>query len=178
MTRTRYRVFEREYPYFLTGTVVAWLPVFAYPRFVEIIFDSWRFLQENRHVRIYGYVILENHLHWIASGEQLPEQIGRFKSYTARTIIDDLQAGGFETLVQELRYFKLRHKVDQEHQVWQEGSHPQQIRNEETMRQKLDYIHNNPVRRGYVDAPEDWRYSSARDYAGTEGLLQVVTDWQ
>lgn len=124
MTRTRYRVFEREYPYFLTGTVVAWLPVSAYPRFVEIIFDSWRFLQENRDIRIYGYVILENHLHWIASGGQLPEQVGRFKSYTARKIIDDLQTGGFQTLVQELRYFKLHHKVDQEHQLWQEGSHP------------------------------------------------------
>lgn len=41
------------------------------------------------------------------------------------------------------------------------------------MRQKLDYIHHNPVRRGYVDLAEHWRYSSARDYQGQAGLLVI-----
>jgi len=44
MSRSRYRIFETEYPYFITNTIVAWLPVFAYPQFARIIFDSWRFL--------------------------------------------------------------------------------------------------------------------------------------
>jgi len=178
MTRTRYRIFEQEYPYFLTSTVVAWLPVFAYAPFVDIVLESWRFLQRERGVRIYGYVILENHLHWIAAADELAEQVGRFKSYTARRIIDVLQQRGFSTLLEELRYFKLRHKIDQAYQLWQEGNHPQQIQSDEMMRQKLEYMHANPVRRGYVDDPVHWRYSSARNYAGAKGLIEVITDWQ
>jgi len=177
MSRTRYRIFESEYPYFLTCTIVAWLPVFAYPRFVESILDSWRFLQRERHVDIFGYVILENHLHWIAAAKDLEQQVARFKSFTARRILDGLEQDGFATLRQELRYFKLRHKTDQHHQLWQEGSHPQQMQNETMMRQKLEYMHYNPVRRNYVDDPVHWRYSSARSYAGQPGLIEVVTDW-
>jgi hypothetical protein len=45
------------------------------------------------------------------------------------------------------------------------------------MRQKLDYIHYNPVKRGFVDLPEHWRWSSARDYAGSCGLIEVDRDW-
>jgi putative transposase len=177
MSRTRYRIFEEEFPYFLTSTAVAWLPIFAHPPLVEIILNSWRFLQRERDVSIFGYVILENHLHWIAAGEDLSEKVGRFKSYTARLIIDELERRGFSTLLEELRYFKLRHKIDQTYQLWQEGSHPQQIPNEPMMRQKLEYMHNNPLRRGYVEDPVHWRYSSAHNYAGKKGLLDVSTDW-
>ncbi|MGZ8915414.1 MAG: transposase, partial [Methylobacter sp.] len=48
---------------------------------------------------------------------------------------------------------------------------------EVVMRQKLDYIHHNPVKRGYVDQPEHWRYSSARNYAGQDGLIEVIRSW-
>ena len=64
------------------------------------------------------------------------------------------------------------------YQVWQEGSHPQEIYGEKMLIQKIDYIHNNPVRRGYVDEAREWRYSSARNYGGMEGLLEVKTDWR
>jgi len=177
MSRTRYRIFEDEFPYFLTNTVVAWLPIFAHPPFTEIIFDSWRFLQRERGVRIFGHVILENHLHWIAAADNLSEQVGRFKSYTARRILDELECRGFAALLEELRFFKLRHKNDQRYQLWQEGSHPQQIQNEEMMRQKMEYMHNNPLRRGYVEDPLHWRYSSARNYTGGKGFIEVATDW-
>jgi REP element-mobilizing transposase RayT len=178
MSRTRYRNFEQEYPYFLTNTVVAWRPIFAHPPFVKIILDSWRFLQRERGVRLFGYVLLENHLHWIAAGETLSEQLGRFKSYTARRILDELDRRGFATLLQELHYYKLRHKTDQTYQLWQEGSHPQQVSSDTMMLQKLEYMHHNPLRRGYVDDPVHWRYSSARDYAGQAGLIEVCTDWR
>jgi hypothetical protein len=62
-------------------------------------------------------------------------------------------------------------------QIWQEGVHPQLIQNEIMMRQKVEYIHNNPVKRGYVDDPLHWRYSSARNYAGLPGLLEVCKEW-
>ena len=178
MSRSRYRIFETEYPYFLTSTIVAWLPVFAYPRFVNIVLDSWRYLQSKEQVSIFGFVIMENHLHWIAQSDELSSKVGRFKSFTARRIVDEIETGGFAFLSQELRFFKLRHKTDQEFQLWQEGNHPQQIAGDEMMLQKLEYTHNNPIRRGYVDEAIHWRYSSARNYAGLPGILDVVTDWR
>ena len=178
MSRSRYRIFETEHLYFITCTIVARLPVFAYPRFTAIVLDSWRFLQRERSVQIFGYVILENHLHSLARCPDLSEQVGRFKSYTARCIIDSMVESGFKTLLQELRFFKLHHKTDQAHQLWQEGSHPEQITSDDMMLQKLEYMHNNPIRRGYVDGPTHWRYSSARNYAGQTGLIDVCTDWR
>jgi REP element-mobilizing transposase RayT len=177
MSRSRYRIFETEYPYFMTWTVVGWLPVFTRPTAVEIIFDSWRFLQQDRSFALYGYVILENHLHLIASAPELPAAMKSSKMFTARQLIDLLEQHSAQVLLRQLRALKLRHKSHSEYQLWQEGSHPEQIQNEEIMRQKLEYIHNNPVKRGYVGDPVHWRYSSARNYAGLPGLIEVVTDW-
>jgi REP element-mobilizing transposase RayT len=177
VTRTRYKIFETEYPYFLTCTVVGWLPVFTRPETVQIIFDSWRFLAEERQMRIYGYVILENHLHMIASSEDLSRDIGDFKSYTARQIIDYLVGQKATVLLKQLKWLKNQHKTDRIYQFWQEGSHPKQVQNPDVMRQKLEYIHRNPVARGYVDEATHWRYSSARNYAGSTGLFPIVTDW-
>jgi hypothetical protein len=56
-------------------------------------------------------------------------------------------------MLRQLEFAKLKHKVDRQFQLWQEGSHPQQIDNDEMMWQKIEYIHYNPVRRGYVDDP-------------------------
>jgi putative transposase len=177
MSRSRYRILEIDQPHFLTCTAVGWLPVFTFPETAQIVLDSWRHLQKRRGWVIYGYVILENHLHLVAFAPDLVNDLGDFKSYTARRIIDFLQQRGARTLLSQLRMMKLPHKTDRTYQLWQEGSHPQAILDEEMLRQKLEYIHNNPVRRGYVDEPAHWRYSSARDYEGRSGLLTVQTDW-
>jgi REP-associated tyrosine transposase len=177
MSRTRYRIFETEYPYFLTCTVVGWMAVFTRPETVKIVLDSWRFLQDHGRLKVYGYVILENHLHFIASSDDLGRQVGDFKSFTARQIIDLLERANARTILSQLKYWKAAHKTDRTYQLWQEGSHPQQMQNGDMMRQKLEYMHNNSVRRGYVDEAIHWRYSSARNYAGLEGLFPVITDW-
>ena len=80
MTRSRYRFFETEYPYFMTCTIVGWLPVFTRPEAVEIVYDSWRYAQRERGLKLFGYVILENHLHLIASAPDLSDVMQRFKS--------------------------------------------------------------------------------------------------
>ena len=80
--------------------------------------------------------------------------------------------------MQELAYYKLRHKTDQEHQFWQEGSHPQVMESDEVLWQKSENIHNNPLRRGYVDDPLHWNYSSARVYAEMPCLIDVTVDWR
>ena len=53
----------------------------------------------------------------------------------------------------------------------------EEITIDEIMYQKVEYIHNNPVRRGYVDDPCHWRYSSARNYEGKQGLVNVLIEW-
>ncbi len=178
MTRTKYRIYENDHPYFMTWTIVGWLPVFTRRETVDVVYDSWRYLQRERGFQIFGYVILENHLHLIASSPALAAAVKDSKSFTARQIIDLLERRSAEMLLKQLKFHKLAHKDDCDYQVWQEGSHPQQIDGDDMMWQKLEYIHNNPVERGYVDDPLHWRYSSARNYAGQAGLIDVVIDWR
>ncbi|WP_242032371.1 REP-associated tyrosine transposase [Aphanizomenon flos-aquae] len=140
---------------------------------VQIILNSLNFLQRQQRLTLYGYVIMENHLHLIAAAANLSKEIGNFKSFTARSIIDLLEKNNAEYTLKQLEIYKLKHKTKQEYQLWQEGFHPQAIANEEMFIQKLEYIHNNPVRRGYVDEPSHWRYSSYHNYMELPGLLEV-----
>ena len=178
MTRDRYRVYETDQPYFLTCTVVGWLPVFTRPETFQIVYDSWTWFHQRERLKVFAYVILENHLHLIASGAELSKDVGIFKSYTARQILDFLEARNARALLRQFRSEKAAHKSDRTYQVWQEGSHPEEIQGEEMMWQKIEYIHDNPVARGYVDDPLHWRHSSARNYAGQAGLFPVCTDWR
>ncbi|HVC96529.1 MAG TPA: transposase [Pirellulales bacterium] len=177
MTRTRYKFGDATSPHFLTCTVVGWMPVFTRPETMDIVLNSWRFLQDRGRLTIHAYVVLENHVHLIASGNDLGKEIGDFKSFTARQIIELFEARNVRMFLDQLRYYKAAHKVDREYQFWQEGSHPEMILDDKMMWQKIEYIHNNPVKRGYVDDPTHWRYSSARNYANQPGLLHVVTEW-
>jgi putative transposase len=177
MPRSRYRVLHDQYPHFLTATVNNWLPIFTRPETMNIVLDSWRYLQQTSHFEIFGYVILENHLHLVARSEDLKPDVQRFKSYTAKEILAYLQAENATRLLRQLELLKRPHKTESTYQVWEEGSHPQIISSEEVLRQKLEYIHQNPVKRGYVDLAEHWRYSSARNYAGQEGLIDVCRAW-
>ncbi|TVR02145.1 MAG: transposase [Desulfovibrionales bacterium] len=173
MARSRYVIQEPDKPHFLTCTVVEWLPVFTRPDAVQIILDSWTYQRLHDGLQIYGYVILENHLHFVAQAPRLDKCLGSFKSYTAARLIELLETSKAERLLIRMRFAKQAHKRDREYQFWQEGSHAEMVYSEDMMRQKLEYIHFNPVKRGYVDLPEHWRYSSARNYLGQEGLIKI-----
>lgn len=173
MGRSRYVITEPDKPHFLTCTVLEWLPLFTRPALVDTLLDCWRYQQANQGLRLYGYVILENHLHFVAQAPDLGRCLSSFKSFTARKIIDHLQARGTELLLERLRFSKRAHKTDRQFQLWQEGTHAELVYSEAVMRQKLDYIHQNPSKRGYVDNAEHWRYSSARNYAGLPGLIEI-----
>jgi putative transposase len=177
MPRTRYKIYDNAYPHFLTCSIVDWLPVFTRAEAVQIVLDSWTFLQQHNRITLFAYVVLENHLHFIASADDLTNEVANFKSYTARQIIDLLQQCNARSTLEQLAFLKKHHKTDRTYQLWQEGSHPQQITSDEMMQQKLEYIHYNPVKRGYVDDPVHWRYSSARNYVGSSGLIEVATQW-
>jgi putative transposase len=174
MGRSRYQILNEQFPYFHTCTVVGWQPVFTRPESVQIVLDSFVWLQENTDFQLHAYVVLENHLHFIATSAQHSQRIQQFKSYTARCLIDLLKEKGVSLLLQHFLYYKRKDKTDSYYQCWQEGTHPQELSSAGLFEQRLNYIHHNPVKRGYVDLPEHWRYSSARDYMGQAGLIPVV----
>ena len=85
MGRSRYKIFEQEQPRFFTSTVINWLPLFAAPGIVDFIYASWKFMREQQRLFIYGYVIMENHLHFIVSSPtNLSKEGGIFRDLIAR----------------------------------------------------------------------------------------------
>ncbi len=176
MGRSRYTITEPKQPHFVTLTVIHWIPVFTRPDTVNIFFDTLRHLSKESLV-VYAYVVLENHCHLVLQSEDLARDIRRLKSWSAKQMIQYLSNNGVGQILDQLAFYKKAHKNDRTYQFWQEGVHPELIQNEAMMKQKIDYIHQNPVKRGYVDEAEHWRYSSARDYAGKTGLLEIRRQW-
>jgi REP element-mobilizing transposase RayT len=162
--RSRYKITAENGIYFMTSTIVEWLPVFTNKPYFELIIQSFNYCRNHKGLQLYGYVILENHLHLVAAGSNLGKIITDFKKFTARTIIDQLELDRKAWLLNQLAYYKKRYKIKSDYQVWQEGYHPELILTPEMLNQKLEYIHLNPVKRGYVCQAEHWLYSSARNY--------------
>jgi REP element-mobilizing transposase RayT len=162
--RSRYAIREAHAAYFVTSTIVEWLPVFTTTACCNILAQSLIHCRERKALQIHAWVILDNHFHAILSGPDLAKTVRDLKRFTARTLLEQIKAERREWLLNQLAYYCSAHKVASEHQVWQEGVHPQSISGDEMMLQKLDYIHNNPVLRGLVVAPEHWRYSSAHEW--------------
>jgi putative transposase len=126
MGRDRYRVLDPAAPHFLTCTVLQWLPLFAQPATARILLDSLEYLQGKGGLTLYGYVILENHCHLLGRSPDIGKTMASVKSYTAGAIIKRLTER-HSPVLELLAFHKARHKTDREHQVWQEGSHPEQI---------------------------------------------------
>lgn len=173
MARSRYKVLG-SVPHFVTCSVVEWMPIFSQPELVAILFDALKFLQDQQRLALHSYGVMENHLHLVASAADLSKEMMRFKSFTARSIIDRLRQQPSSYWLQRFEVAKLSHKTGQRYQVWQEGFHPKLLTSEAMLQQKVDYIHDNPVKRGYGDDPAHWRYSSYRNYLGEPGLLEVT----
>jgi len=161
----------REYPeetafYFTTTTIVNWIPVFQNDRYFQIIIDSLKYCQENKGLAIHGYVIMPTHLHLITSNEEnilLKDIMRDFKHFTSNKIIQYLE----EENHYYLELFKQAAEVrfgDQKYKVWKNEYHPVALTSVKWFVEKLSYIHENPVRKGFVECPEYWKYSSARNW--------------
>jgi len=73
-----------------------------------------------------------------------------------------------------MRRTGLSNANNQDFQFWQQDSHPIELWSDEVFRQKMDYIHMNPVTSSFVSQREEWLYSSARDHGGQKGLLDLA----
>jgi REP element-mobilizing transposase RayT len=173
MGRSRYKISEESNTYFTTMSAMNWLPLFSVGKIAEIILNSLQFMHNNKRIILHAYVIMETHIHTVSTSKEFADEIRNFKSYTARQIVDYLAINGPVTLLDQLKFYKKKHKTNQKYQVWQEGYHPKAILSENVLKQKIEYVHYNPVRRGFVDKPEHWRYSSARNYLGVEGIVSI-----
>jgi REP element-mobilizing transposase RayT len=177
MGRSRYKIYETTHPHFVTCTILHWLPLFTRQESVQIIIECLKFLQKNDNLKLYAYVILENHLHMVISSDDLHKTMQSFKQYTAKQLLELLKKENVTTILDQLAFYKKAHHQEKSYQVWEEGYQPKLIQDEEMMQIKVDYIHNNPIKRGYVDEAIHWRYSSARDYNDASGLIEIERLW-
>ena len=167
--------------YFTTSTMVDWMDIFTRPQYKHIIVESLEYCQANKGLDIYAWVLMTNHLHMIVGmrGEDAIGDVLRdFKKFTSKKIINAIhenqQESRKEWLLSRCSFRAANDKKIASYKFWQEGNHIEQIDTYEFYKQKLDYIHQNPVRQEYVEYPQDYLYSSARNYAGMDGLIKVI----
>ena len=176
--RSRYYVREQGQAHFVTSTIVEWLPVFTSPACCDILVQSLDYCRRNKGVSIYAWVIMENHFHAVLQAEELSRAVTDLKKFTARHLLAKLQTERRGWLVERLIANRAAHKHESIAQVWQEGFHPQAIYSDEVMLQKINYIHANPVRRGWVSAAEHWRYSSAHEQLPGSRPMMRCDPWR
>jgi len=168
------------YIYYLTLTVVDWVDIFTRPDYKHIIVDSLTYCQKNKGLEIYAWCIMSNHMHLIAGASEeyhLADILRDFKKYTSKEIINEIKEINESRKDWMLNRFEYAGKYDKKikhYKFWQDGNEPKEIHTNEFLDQKLDYIHNNPVIAEIVEKLEDYKYSSAKDYAGEKGLLDII----
>lgn len=177
---TKYKATESEGVYFVTLTVVGWVDVFTRTEQKTVLIESLRYCQKDKGLEIYAYCLMSNHIHMIckaAAEISLPEIMRDFKKFTSKQIIKIIEEEPESRRDWMLKYFEnaCDHlKRNQKYKVWQDGYHAEILYSRKFLFQKLNYIHNNPVKSGIVTKPEHYIYSSASSYAGLDGELEVV----
>ncbi|MCF8223829.1 MAG: transposase [Bacteroidales bacterium] len=145
-----------------------------------MIIESLKYCQDNKGLDIYAYCIMPNHIHLIigANGEYPLSAILRdFKKYTSRQIVKNIKEkpeSRRDYFMQIIESEGKRQGRPQKHKVWKRGYRAYEISSNKFFDQKLDYIHNNPVKEMIVSNPEDYIFSSARNYAGMDSNLDVI----
>lgn len=183
--RTAHRIRHQNGLNFLTCTTVGWIDIFSRAAFRDIILDSWRYCAKHKGLQIWAYVIMTNHLHMIVNTKspyKLSDVMRDFKAHTAREILAYLHdrnkvESRREWLLNLHKFFAYPKRHSQDFQVWQNGSYPIELYSEKVTRQKLNYIHDNPVRAKLVSQPEEWLYSSASNYELGHGIYDVHLLW-
>lgn len=166
----QYQARDQEGIYFLTFTIVDWVDIFTRISYKEIIINSLKYCQSNKGLTLYAYCLMTNHIHLIASANgrvKLFEIIRDFKKFTNRAIIEEINSGNESRKKWLLNKFEFAGKYltrIENYKVWQDGYHAVELITPDFTFQKLNYIHQNPVRAGIVSEPEHYIYSSAANY--------------
>lgn len=176
-----YIITDQHAPYFLTFQVVSWIDLFSRKAYRDQIVESLNYCSIHKDLRIHAWVIMSNYVHAILSSRTgtLSSTIRDFKSHTARQILQQIQTtpeSRQEWLLTGFRQAAQAHVRNEVYQLWTHENHAVELRHDkpDQVKRVLDYIHQNPVKNGLVLHPEDYLYSSARDYAGKRGLVRLT----
>ncbi len=142
--------------YFITTTVVEWQSVFVAIPLFEIIIESLKFCQTHKDLHLHGYVIMPNHAHYIVSTnppEKLSNIMRDFNRFTSQQITEILEEMRRYELLEVFHQAAKDERRSNRYKVWQDGFHPIAIDTGDFFQQKLDSLHDNPVRKGFVEKP-------------------------
>ena len=177
-----YRIYPDHAIYFLTFSVVQWLPVFIGEEPCHIVCESLNFCHREKSLCINAYVIMPTHMHLIVfdadfDSTRLKKTLTSFRKFTGQQLSDFCDQRMPSAFSQTLRG---GNRTDRERHFWQQSIHAEAIRNRSFWQTKLDYLHDNPRRKGLVADPICWRFSSAAFWltegGGSEVRLTVI-DW-
>ncbi|MBK7883284.1 MAG: transposase [Chitinophagaceae bacterium] len=165
-----------EFPQFFTATNLEWKKLLQPDKYKDIIIESLKFLVEDGRIRLFAFVIMDNHLHliWQMQASIEPEAVQRdFLKYTAQQIKKDL----LKNHPAVLAHFRVGAK-DRIYQFWERNALSVELHTAKVFQQKLDYIHYNPVRAGICSLPEEYKYSTAKFYETNIDDWGFITHYQ
>ena len=177
---TKYRFIKDRFPHFITLTLVEWIDLFSRERYKEIIIKNLDYCIKEKGLIIHCYVIMSNHLHLIvnvSNETDLSSLIRNFKRYTAKVLYETLKSDSRESRRNWLLWIMesqgKKSSSNTNYKVWRHENHPVVLDSNFILEQKVNYIHENPVRAGICFTKADYKYSSAGQYAGEIGLLDI-----
>lgn len=180
----KYKIVDSEKPHFVTFTIVQWVDLFTRNEYRQVVIDSLKYCQSHKGLIIYAWCIMTNHLHMIIAsreGNNLQDTIRDFRGYTSKCLRKEIEGNRLESRKEWIsNIFKnegSKRKANKNFQLWKRNYHPIELGCDKLFNQKIDYIHQNPVKAGFVYQPEHYVYSSALDYSGCKGLLDVDIEW-
>ena len=176
-----YKFHNPEGIYFVSFAVVYWLDVFTRNDYKNILLDSLSFCQKKKGMEIIAWCIMTNHVHLIfrsVQGENPAMLLGDFKRFTSKSIVKAIKENPKESR-KEFLLAKFKEAANQSsnvnnYQFWRHDNKPIELWSNSVIKEKIDYIHLNPVEAGLVFRPEDYVYSSATDYTDEQGLLNDI----
>ena len=176
----KYKFTDNSKLYFVSFSVIKWIDLFIRNEYKEILLDSIRFCQLKKDLELYGWCIMTSHVHLIigSSGNALSNIMRDLKRHSSEMLHSALIKNNEESRKEWiLKMMQENGEISANHskfQLWQPESHPIELTSPAMAHQKLDYTHYNPVEAGFVRFPEDFKYSSAIDYNGGKGLLDII----
>ena len=175
---TAYRISDKESIYYLTFQIVGWVDLFTRLCYRDIVIESLKYCQQNKGLNLCAYVIMSNHIHLLAQSAHgdLSGFIRDFKNYTSKKFLEliDSNMESRKDWMQMVFAYHGKLKPKQSNQIWTHENHAVRVYSPKFIAQKINYIHENPVRAGIVAKAEDYLYSSARNYAGMESVIDIV----
>jgi len=176
---TKYKFRDQSKLYFVTFATVYWIDVFTRNEYKDTFLDCVRYCQSQKGLEIYSWVIMSNHVHLIigTTGMKMEDILRDLKRVSSKRILRSIENNVEESRKEWMLWLMSRagkkNSNNSKFQFWNQHNHPIELADNRMMQQKLDYIHNNPVKAGWVDFAKSYIYSSARDYEGEKGLLDL-----